>query len=72
MKTPPVEEMEMEVEVDSEESVDIEELIQYFPGYDDPFWYEKNSRRKRFHEEYTGEWVVPTNPGTQPDIEIRW
>lgn len=54
-----------------EPKVDLEELIQFFPGYDDPFWYEKKGR-KRYHKEYTGEWVVPTNPGTQPDIEIRW
>jgi len=61
----------VEEEVEEVEEVDLDELIQYFPGYADPFWYEKCGR-KRYYREYTGEWILPTNPGTQPDIEIRW
>lgn len=68
--------------VASEEAVDIEEQIQYFPGYEDPFWYErkKESDLMRSIKEDMAQVALAlekkrpntVSSGTQPDIEIRW
>ena len=48
----------------------IEEVLEKFRGYEDPFWYSKKSKK---HHEIPKPMVrVQTNPGTQPDREIRW
>ena len=48
-----------------------EEMLNTFSGYADPFWYQRR-RNKRYHKALNSKWSLPTNPGTQPDIEIRW
>ena len=62
--------------------VDIEEVIQNFPGYENPFWYEKKKESDilRSIKEDQAQIAMAlekkrpntTNTGTQPDIEIRW
>lgn len=71
MDTLPVEEVK----------VDLEEQIQYFPGYENPFWYEQKKNIafwksmeidacNRLEAEKKRPNTI--SAGTQPDIEIRW
>lgn len=57
---------------DVEEIVeDIEEVIANFRGYVDPFFYSRK-KDQRQHGIPKPMMRVTTNPGTKPDMEVRW
>ena len=48
-----------------------DEMLAHFPGYQNPFWYEKKNKKMYDLRENKNK-EVPSHPGTQPDIEVRW
>ena len=70
--------------MECDEAVDLDTLIKSFPGYDNPYWYEKkNTIYTKFYYECQDtmlkkrlEWEMKRPnikfTGTKPDIEIRW
>jgi hypothetical protein len=76
-----MEHLQLEILQMEETKVDIEYLIEHFPGYENPFWYERKVDKEywqqreieaREAEERNRKRGNSPFAGTKPDIEIRW